>query len=377
MINDSLFYSNVKPFCNTEKYDGKIWAEIYNLIPLNAPLVDRCQYIKMPYDFKLFEKNTACTVPTDLTGFDLSYEQCSEKRVNELYELSKKIDKPITIFYSGGIDSTFVVASFMKYLSPNEFKDRVRVAMTLDSIHENYNFYYNYIRPYATIISSEPIEAKFDKNSIIVSGEHNDQLFGSDLMAKVYKQFDNWDVIAQPYSRGFLVDVFFNKFLSVESSNYWFDLMDAQIKNTAPCEIKTNFDFFWWYNFNYKWQSVYFRMLMGAPLTSSVTIDDDFLNNYYFHFFSCHDFQKWSMLNHHLKIKNNDWSTYKWECKKLIYEFNKDSEYLNNKFKMGSLLNLYLQKKMPIAFTSNYEFIDIHNIDDFYVADNSFKNFGQ
>lgn len=373
---EQILYTNVKPFCSTQRNDGKIWAQIYNLIPLNAPMVDRCNYVKMPYDFKLYDKISACTIPTDLSNFDLTYDQCSEKRVNYFVDLSKKIDKPITLLYSGGIDSTFVVMSFLKFLSPSEFKDRIRVAMSLDSIHENYNFYYDYIRPNATILSSEPIEKHFDKTTILVSGEHNDQLFGSDLMTKVFKHFNDWDEIAKPYNRKFLVDTFFSKFLDHDSSNIWFDIMDSQIKDAAPCEIETNFDFFWWYNFNYKWQSVYFRMLMGAPPNLRSHINDDFFENYYFHFFSSHDFQKWSMLNHHLKIKNNDWSTYKYECKKLIYEFNKDQEYLVNKFKMGSLFNLYLQKKMPMAFTSNYNFIDIDNIEEYYFPHNSFSAFG-
>ena len=100
-------------------------------------------------------------------------------------------------------------------------------------------------------------------------------------------------------------------------------------------------------------------------------LNDNFLKNYYHHFFSSEEFQKWSMLNHHLKI-GKDWTSYKQESKNFIYEFNKDENYRDYKIKSGSLYTLFLQKRTALGITDNFEFIEEFNIDEFYQPDNSF-----
>jgi hypothetical protein len=77
------------------------------------------------------------------------------------------------------------------------------------------------------------------------------------------------------------------------------------------------------------------------------------------------------MLNHDLKIKN-DWKSYKWEAKRLIYEFNKDEFYYNNKFKIGSLIRIIGQRKTAEGLSSNYEFLDKLDASEFYIPNNSF-----
>jgi hypothetical protein len=346
--------------------DVNAWASIYKMIPPNVSLVDRCNYVKMPYRFKTYEP---FTMPTDLSNFSMTYEECCLKRAQELIDLSKLLNKPITIFYSGGIDSTTVLISFMKLLNAQELKDRIRVAMSVESIDENVNFYYNHVRDKCTIISSEYMSSLIDGSSIIVGGEHNDQLFGSDIVGQIYRH-GNYENLHQPYSREFITG-WMRKFMQQSEPNKWFDILDEHIKTQAPCEITTNFHFLWWYNFCFKWQCVYFRMLTRMNLSNRTMLNDDFLKNYYHHFFSSVEFQKWSMLNHDLKI-GKDWTDYKLESKNFIYEFNKDENYRDYKIKSGSLYTLFLQKRAALGITDNFEFIEEFNIDEFYQPDNSF-----
>jgi hypothetical protein len=343
------------------------WHNIYKMIGVHSTLVDRCESIQMPYNFKLYE---SFKMPRDLVGFNKTYEDCCEARTKELVELSRHLNKPITIFYSGGIDSTLVLVSFMKYLSKEEFRTRVRVALSMESIMENENFYYDYVRSSCITVSSDNIHSMFDGSSIVVGGEHNDQLFGSDVIGNIYRVTNGFGDMNKPYSREHVLK-WFNNFMDESTGNMWFDLLDHHIKTQAPCEVITNFHFWWWLNFSFKWQNVFFRMIVRINKDHRKNITHEFVSNYFHHFYSTENFQKWSMLNHDLKIKDS-WATYKWESKRLIYEFNHDESYFKNKVKIGSLGKLFLQKSMPQALTSDFEYLDEINVSDYYNPNNGF-----
>ena len=113
--------------------DIQRWSSIYKVIPTNISLVDRCNSIVMPYRFRTFDQ---FTMPRDLNNFAMTYEDCCIDRAQELVNHSRQLGKPITVMYSGGIDSTTVLISFMKILSAQELKERIHVALSIESIDE-------------------------------------------------------------------------------------------------------------------------------------------------------------------------------------------------------------------------------------------------
>jgi hypothetical protein len=274
--------------------------------------------------------------------------------------------------YSGGIDSTCVLVAFMKILDAQELKQRVEVALSIDSINENPNFFYDHIRSKCNMMSSENMSSFFDGSCIFVNGEPNDQLFGNNVVAGIYR-FGDYSQIHQPYSRNFITGWMQRRGMTEAHADYWYDLLDHHIRHQAPGEVQTNFHFFWWENFCFKWQNVYFRMFESVNSASRGMIDTNFLNRYYHPFFCSTDFQKWSMLNHHLKIEK-DWSSYKTECKKFIFDYNGDQDYLDHKIKVPSLFQLTDAKKetAAVAMTDDFEFLDVIRPEDFYQPDNSF-----
>ena len=362
----SLYTANVNPLFDKSKADVSRWASIFYMISANSPIVDRCDYVKMPYNFKLYEP---FILPKDLTGFTMSYEDCCMQRTAEIVEISRRINKPITVFYSGGVDSTLVLVCLMKYLSPEEYKQRVLVAMSWESIHENPNFYYDYIRPVGNIVNSNDLNNMFDGSCIMVGGEHNDQLFGSDIIGSIFR-ITGFDHAHDPYTRESVCN-WLGHNMPPDVANYWFDLINNHIKTQAPCEVTTNFQFWWWLNFAFKWQNVFFRMMFRVNESQRANINQAFVNDHFHHFYSTVEFQKWAMLNPNLKIKN-DWRSYKWEAKRLIYEFNKDQFYYDNKIKSGSLNRIFTQRKSPKGLTSDYEFLDTIDPAVFYNPNNSF-----
>jgi hypothetical protein len=363
-----LYLASVADLKNYPAQGVDLWSSFYDtVVSHNVPLIDRTRKVSMPYAFKLYDP---FEMPTDLAGFDLTYSQCCEARAADLLELSQRQGRPILFFYSGGIDSTIVAISFIKAAeSANLLRDRVVVAMTPDSIAENPAFYYQHIRPNFTLVSSEHFNHIFTDNYIIVGGEHNDQLFGSDIVGKIDSVF-GFDEVNQDYKTGMIKRWFINNHMTEAQASYWFDLLVWHAEN-GPCEIKTSFDLLWWLNFNFKWQSVYFRMLLRISPTNQSKISHEWMQEQFHHFFSDQRFQKWSMLNPQLKIKSS-WQSYKFHAKQTIHEFTGDTVYKNDKLKRGSLFKLFLSKTIPAGLTADLEFVYKLDPQQLYRADNAF-----
>jgi len=345
------------------KRDVSLWYEIYTLIQAGTTLVDRCDKIVTPYNIK-----NAHPMITDLANFNKSYKEVAVERAQELLAHSKLLNKPILILYSGGIDSTLVIVSF---LLATQDTSNIRIALNQSSVQENPNFYYNHIRGKFKLMPSEQMLDLITGDYIIVGGEFNDQVFGSDIMGKI-ANYAGFDILMEPYSEKNIVPFLVHAGLSFESARCWFSLIAAQIKETNLCEIKLVKDFLWWYNFCFKWQSVYYRIV--ARSNNTEVLSEGFLNTYYHQFFSSTDFQRWSMLNPDKKIKNN-WESYKITAKEMIFEYTQDQDYFDNKVKMGSLYKLFIQRSTPDAFGADLKPIYNLNKADYYLEDNSFKNF--
>jgi hypothetical protein len=345
------------------------WAEIFKLIHVTISQVDRLGRVKMPFDFRLYER---FRLPTDLAGFKDSYEDCCWRRAGEIARLQEEKQVPIALLYSGGLDSTLVLVCFAKLFGP-QLKERLTVFLSPDSIQENPAFYFSFIRKNCRIESSEQFSSLFDGSHIIVHGEHNDQLFGSDIIGTL-GMHESFDTIKARYTREFVVRFLELRGMSGGAANAWFDLVDGHARE-APCPVETGFDFFWWLNFIFKWQCVYFRALLRVDPAQRKNINPEFLDAYWPVFFGTPEFQKWSMTNPGLKI-HDSWRTYKFPAKQLIYEFNRDEQYRDYKTKTGSLYRLFLRKNNPIGLTTDFEFVHRLAPEDLYVPDNYFRHAG-
>ena len=367
---NSLYLANVQDLISSNDDSHSPYNDIYKkVLHTNVSLVDRTEKIVMPYKFQLYSD---FKMPTDLTNFNMSYTDCLLERAEELYSLSVKLKVPLKIYYSGGIDSTLILVSFLMIQEKKNIKENIIVSMSPESIRENPNFYYQHILPNFKLESSENFSNDFDKKCIIVGGEFNDQLFGSIAIYKVYAASWDFSSVLKSYNSGLVRDFFLSKGMSEKSANWWYDMLIYQAE-TAPCKIQSTFDLLWWFNFNFKWQSVLFRIVLRVSKEQRVNIDDNFMKNYFHHFYTTTNFQKWSMLNSHLKVKE-DWKSYKYICKEIIYNYTKDEYWFNNKIKVGSLFKIFLNKNTPQGLDTNYNFLFKLSASDYYNQNNSFIN---
>lgn len=287
----------------------------------------------------------ACRMPVDRTGtlneinwkYDpipqkfsdaKSLEDCCFSRAEELWGLGK----PITVFWSGGIDSSVVFLSLRETM-PDDGELHVRYSQqSIDEFPALYETVKEFSDPFLSS-SIEYFNPDFLKQDhIFVSGECADPMFGTDSV-KTYEDMmnDPWDSI-----------LYFENLWNVpieQSSRYRISsLLEMHIEK-CPIEIRTVFDIYWWISFCFKWT------FLDRVIPVSYFQNDGTDIHKHLSFFNTEDFQKWSLCNHDLKHQNT-WLTYKQPAKDFIYKFVKDKDYQINKTKEPSILKLFTPEFM-------------------------------
>lgn len=277
--------------------DRMAWFNITNCSKYKGlPLLDRSATLKSFVNLSILDPMPSYSTMTT------SFSDLMIQRANQLIATGK----PIDMYWSGGIDSTSILAALLRSGVTN-----IHVYLTPASIAEYPLFFTKYVRDLPHTIQDGPaVNVKVNLNNIIVSGELGDQIFGSDLIL----QYDRAD-LDMPYV-GFFHQDFVNS-------------MKPVIDN-APIEINSLIDFLWYFNFCFKWHFVKLRLPMQSNFVNSNW------QNYFCPFFDTLEFQLWSM-NNRDKIIKTDMNTYKWISKEFILDFTGDNDYFKNAIKLRSL----------------------------------------
>lgn len=347
-----------------EAYPGTLeLAQYFKLYSAGAVPIDRTGTIQTPVAV-----HSLFPMPKP-RPISLSFEDICNARASEILTRAEEADARIFAMWSGGIDSTLLLVSLLKCATSAQ-RSRITVLLSEASILENPNFYREHVAQKLQTETSTALPYIIGNKSILVSGEHNDQLFGSDIMAPLIAKHGT-SVIHQPYDRA----VFFthyNEILSSEKlSNKYLDLFET-LKSKSPLPITSNFDFAWWINFSLKWQTVFARLLTFVAPRNRDNITAEYARGYYFPFYNTEDFQLWSMNNMDKRIKET-WSTYKWPCKDIIYDYTKDADYRDNKLKRGSL-HAFMRSHDAFKFLdTDYTLHEHVDLSEYYVPENDFK----
>lgn len=278
-----------------------------------------------------------------------TYEQLCDARACELLTRAEALDEPLYVSYSGGIDSTLVLVSLLKNASQAQ-KDRIIVLLSAESITENPRFYHEHILGNVQVMPGMRLPLLMGGAGIFTSGELNDQLFGSDIVASLISMHGT-QIIHAPYDSATIVKLFNHSIRNEEIARNVVRTLE-KVKGAAPVPLETNYDGLWWFNFAMKWQSVYLRALSFVHPSRAHLITKEYAQHHLAPFFGTDEFRQWSMNNRDKKIKDS-WSSYKWLCKDIIYAYNGDRDYRDHKLKKGSLSHLVRQQNM-------HNFLDDH-----------------
>jgi hypothetical protein len=262
------------------------------------------------------------SIPTDMSKV-LSWKECCIKSAEELW----KLGKPITLFWSGGIDST---TAFLALRETKTNDNDLVVRYTHDSVTEYPNFLKDII-PFGSQLEPENLLINWDKNVNYVNGECGDQCFGSDILEKYMDHINEpWQNILE-WDNIFVIPRNLTQETTPKMLINLANFLEQHI-SYCPIQVKTIFDLYWWINFSIKWNFVDQRMIHYLAM-------EPYRENVH-SFFNTQDFQKWSLANHNNK-HDNTWRTYKQPSKDLIFEYTGDEEYRKNKVKEVSLQRVF------------------------------------
>ena len=285
------------------------WINIHNPISYIGRLVRAPRPVDRTDKFNLLNMTYS---PIPIVGnWNKSFGECCMSRAKEFW----KKGKPITLFWSGGIDSSVALISL---LETKHNTDILNIRYTQNSIEEFPEMWKRLVKDKNNPIHDKDVIDKklFEDHDIIkITGECGDQCFGSDAL------LDKWDYINKDWETIFTFG--YDNMTIVE---VLFETVEL-----APFEIKTIFDLYWWINFCFKWEDVNSRMLFIYAQTPHWQST--------FSFFNTEDFQKWSINNHDIKHQGTV-KTYKQPAKEFINKYLKDENYRKNKTKELSLIKV-------------------------------------
>lgn len=342
------FSYNPNRFRHADIRELDTWLALYRLINPNVSFIDRTGCIRLPVKTAV---PAHLTMPKYDPDFNIGYEDCCQQQVIALLQAQDKLDKPLRILYSGGIDSSLIVVSFIKQLGMKETEKRIQLVMSWDSIEENPWLWEKVLRnSRINIVPGELHDSDWDRDRILVGGEFNDQLMGSDI----YKDLVRWrgnKILKTRWRPSLINEYCLHKGMDKVQSDTWTAVLSKQCQQ-APVPVESFADFWWWINFSCKWNAVYFRLLMHVR--NHDIIDQGYLEKYYCQFYGNESFQKWSMVDRTHKHQDT-WLSYKWYAKRLICNFLGDDTFMN-KVKRGSLWTLLSYKHPSAMIDDQYGF---------------------
>jgi hypothetical protein len=270
------------------------------VFPFSTDAVDSCN-IKPPAYNSSFTK----------TFSDITDEQCQQW-------LREKTDRPWLVFWSGGIDSTVIVASILKNATVAQ-RENIHVACNRASIYELPRFFYNHVRPNFKLIPTPDLAQQPLDQYYIIDGEFADQLYSSGLGWELLRlDPDSLTLNCRQDPDGLL-----NQLASRTNENFatWYYERILDNINSSNVPIETYHDFYWWIFFNYHYTDVYLR-----------------LDNYQPKWFATDNYQQWAMNNNQIGTKYTaNLGDSKLASKQYIYDFDRDEYCRTFKIKSKSL----------------------------------------
>jgi len=279
------------------------------------------------YDFDLGVNYVASPPWQPLTSAALS--TVVQQRAEQIAKLSGNLK----LFWSGGIDSTLMVASILPLRNKN-----IEIYHTCESVREN-PYFVDHINSFGVACKfwSDEWATPFDATDIVVVATSADEVTGS-LDESFFNSYQDW--LYRPWQ---------DFFRQVQGADAAFVERCQTLFAQGPSDIKTTFDARWWFYF-------YIRHTMQAREVWHYNLENDFENNVV-NFFNCAEFDNWAVENKSSIMTGHRFCDFKRCFKDEIYRYWPDDNYREHKQKVNSVMATSWARKKMAKFKQNYLFI--------------------
>lgn len=277
------------------------------------------------------------SIPTTITP--ITFAEATDRRTQEIIAYAKTNDLPIVIMWSGGIDSTVMLAAVIKHFPP-DLLERVVVRMNNASYAENPHFFNKFVRNILQYTSEELYDYT---NSIIIYGDPADSHWSNVWLVAKTLQDPSF------YTRSPWDNEVRKEITRLNINVDWFLPFIINNARKSNIEIARAGDFYWWLNFNFSYSQLCLKHFgeSNQPLTPDNF--DLFLRNGIC-WYTGDDYQMWSITSQFDDTKfMGHVEDYKMQAKQYIFEVDKNPYYRDNKSKIASGYLTVTQNRKLIA----------------------------
>ena len=332
-FNEHFSHKNV----STLHLLSKIHNSEYNIF------VDRFDILTEDCEYNLLSR---CDSIEDIQSCKLlSFEECVRKRCDEIIDMAGY--KKIYISYSGGVDSTCIVCSFLMNERLN--KDNFFVICNPFAIREYELFYRLLIEQGVNIIAiDESIESLINltKDDVIfVNGNCGDQIDGSNILSKRFASVEYF----LPWKDA-LIKAADLRHLRVSDKNISDVEEYIKLFGFEP-EYAGDLSWFLGFAIKYNYAASYMKQLSYRPDNVVVFFDTIYFNKYGLVSYRMNREYKSQMSSFHYKL----------EWKKLIFSYTKDYDYFLHKGKEAPWIGTDFKANPGISWSDEYGYHRIKN----------------
>jgi hypothetical protein len=287
----------------------------------NSGVIDRSETLKSPLSLSVKNK----LVQFD-PSFTLTYAECLMERMSYINQ-SFPDDYKFKLLYSGGIDSTAILAAFIDFYGLEKASKKLEIYCTPDSIDENPWLWDRYIRKNNFKIKTS-LDHRYiwNDDSPVLMGEGNDHLFGG-LGNGGWNKFMDDNDLYHPVTQDIIIRyLVWQRKSSVSEAKYAADQF-LRIAEISPFPLENMYVFIWWYKFVLDWQAIMLRILSYANVDN---FKNDVLDTKLIQFYNSESLQQWSIhfhKNHPTEFAESQ--HYKKICKDYITKVLHIPEYSN------------------------------------------------
>ena len=371
-MNQFIFYTPSVFKSLSHLPDVKLWLQTLRVSGDNIGTIDRTGTTIPPINTTVLDINK---LPKFDTNFNLSFDECVANRAKEIYNRHLIKNVPIRLSWSGGIDSTAALLSFIELLGVKEASRCVEVVMTHASVMENPYIWEKIVRKENfKIINASHFNETLNSNAIVVNGECGDQIHGGDMPRALFTLFGA-DGLKMPVTEDNvyqLVKLRSNSPLIIspgidhKDAIKVTDILCRQFKN-APYYPENMNDALGMLNFTSKWTAVFYRLVTKA----GQNLTEDFIRDYYFPFYDSTDFQQWAMHPNGEKTKGSN-ETYKWKAKDYVCRISNTPEF-QMKHTFNSLVGILNHVERADFIDKELKLYKEINAEEWYNPHNSFN----
>jgi hypothetical protein len=336
-------------------------------------------------------------MPAYDVNFSKSFEQVTDERALEIKRRINENSEMFAVMYSGGIDSTIIMAALIKNLTTAELT-HIIVCASSHAIIENPMFWKNFIWGKFRIRDSS--QNKYDDlmeaGYIAITADEGDCIFGTALGLTLYSNYDQYLDNVSSTSRSRLeaiknkltsADVHYSEYKDIILQHFsiasnpdfaesFYDKFEKNIQ-TSTVPIQSLHDYFWWMIFNIKYLNCSVR---GAIYYNDRVPCERAIKQGIINWFNGADYQRWSMVNNNNREKIDFGpASYKMAARRYIHDLDKNDWYFYFKIKLESLglsivhdqtvigIPADMRPNARFGMDSNYNllYIDNPNVQDF------------